>query len=283
MAVNYIFRDTSGSTDIVMVTDAPNVDIKFFTITELRGVESEEIEEGFIFIEGQENVEELELISVAQLNGWALEKWENGFIIDSNLAPILFGIFNGTTSNVRFDSLVSMPAEPTFELSMSIRLPDYGGSTIPSAQTIYATDIGDVASDYFRIYLNPNAPGAVTFGYTFFSSSSQVNSKTMTINPIDTDWHDIRVVYTDNGATVDAELFWDTQTSSLTGGGRADADSVSTNQILGYTGVGEYFPADIHNVQLTIDSTLEIDMIDPSTGVNSAGANGTVTDVTQGS
>jgi len=72
------YKFNSGVKEVEVLTDSPNLNVKGFTIVEVRGEGSAEVLDGLNFVEGVSGVREEDLKVISTASGYTLTKWDDG-------------------------------------------------------------------------------------------------------------------------------------------------------------------------------------------------------------
>lgn len=200
---------------------------------------------------------------------------------ESASEPVVFGIFNGSTSNIFWNSNLdnSALATETGDLVIEVRFRRANTSPLTAPQFL----ISHQSTGVFGFF---NTGG----GFTHFITSGFGGSPYALDNPIlDTEWHILRVEYP--LATNPARVYVD-GTLQSSSGGAGGPGAPNWDVVLGPTSLASigmdtssasFFEGDIDYVKYTVGDKVIINIEDPSTGVNiGSGGDGVVTDITQG-
>ena len=301
MPIIYKFRSTSANNELLVITDALNRNINNFTVTEVRGLDPEETQSGFRLREGQEEVYQADILQIATDNNWNLEIWDNGTFLETlNEVAMNFGIFNGTSAFVQY----SLPTFPTGAFQLDISFQARGRFTVNTENSGPIISIGSGASSADSIRTSfttlPAFPpdGGTTQGlsttFVDFNGSRQLTASATTAFAVDGEFHtfNVSIMVSDTDNAVVTNERDGTQIATDTAPGFTELDNFRGGaQILRLgrsipNGVTTYFEGDVRNLIVTEVTTANeiINSPDPSSGTNTGtGADGTVTDVTQGS
>lgn len=296
MAAEYLFLDTANNVNVTVVTDSARRNVTFF-VTELRNYDTQDIIQG-IDVDVQE-YHERDFIDMAMESSVALYRTDNRGESCLVIPGVVAGRFNGLTSNLVYSSVAvstsgSLNDPLIFKQTVRLSQEDFEASlSNPRASAILFTGISTDRNTVFEAVLSYQEPegedeepsmALIIMGQLNSDRTSALMIESNLITNIIDRCLEIEVSFSlvSNTffrivATVNGVEFADQQISP------SGLTSVAATVALTYgfpAFPGQNFQGIMRNIEVTGAGTAVINTPDPSTGVNSAGANGVATDIT---
>lgn len=284
------YRLIGTGVDVFMDTDAAN-NAKEFLITDIRGLDSADIRNGFEV--------GIEQYSEGQLAAFAMEKSIELYSFDEarkercvvrQLAGNPAGRFNGSSSNLLFSPGFNLASSGALQfpivIKMTLRFSEQDLITMADEGNDYficTTDLNDDDSLEVVVQADDESTLNFTSSCTFGAAST---FSTVTIdNPAE---RCLEMIITYDGQA-GTEL-----TQEFSVAGESEMMEVSDNNpntamdqfdfvfgaALDNANTSDYYLGIMRTIVVSAAGTELINTIDPSTGVNSAGTNGVATDIT---
>lgn len=288
MAVTY--RLIGGDIDVMIRTDASRIGKEFF-ITEISGEDPIDIRNGFEV--GLQQYNEGQLVTFAReknIELYSFDEYSKERCVVRQLASNPAGRFNGASSRLTFASTF------TFASSNVISVPIVIEATVRFSQadiaamvltgnryTIASSDISD--DDYFTLAVEGSDVNEVRFiGEWIVDQGDTIISQAIVLSNAADRCLTVRMeLFNENSLTHVNLSVGDLSTMksvAMAEFGQDAFDVVFGSNLSSGPIYANYFLGIIRNIVVSVANTELINIIDPSAGTNSAGADATVTNVT---
>ena len=288
--VTYRFIGTDF--DVMLFTDASDNQKEFF-ITDITGLSAEEVQAGFDIGIEQHNEGQLAEFAMDQdIELYSYDADRNERCVVRQLAANPAGRFNGASSQLLFDPGFALASSGTLslpiEIDMTVRFSEMDLLTISNegrAFTIFSNDT--TQDDYFALLaeiFEEDLSVNFSIDYNIGDESFAVN---VLVPNVAERCLSIRMTITDIGGIYQGMLnVAGVESTNQTGQTSASMDtfvfsfgSTPDSASTPPDDFSDYFLGIMRNIEVSAAGTELINVVDPSTGVNSAGTNGVVTNI----